>query len=290
MRCPTHLSIGEEAIGVGVCAHLNKTDAVFSHHRNHAHYLAMHGDIGEMLAEIYGKVTGCCRGNGGSMHLSSPQNGFIAASSIVGGSLPIAVGAALSFKLRKLPCVAVAFFGDGAVGEGVFHESLNFASLHNLPIVFVCENNFYAVLSKLEARHKNLDIFSKAFAYKIPGVRVDGNDVEAVYKTAKEAVEKVRRGEGPILIEAQTYRWKGHVGPENDHDAGHRSRQEVEDWMLHCPIKKLEEKMFEAGLMTKIDKENIVAELNIEISKAVEFAKNSPFPIAEDLLKYVYAV
>lgn len=290
MHCPVHLSIGQEASAVGVCSNLKKTDAVFSNHRCHAHYLAMGGDVGEMLAELYGKIGGCSRGNGGSMHLSSPQNGFIASSSIVGGSIPIAVGAALSFKIRGLPNVAVAFFGDGAVAEGVFHESLNFASLHNLPIVFVCENNFYAVLSKVEARHKNLDIFSKAFAYKMTGVRVDGNDVEKVYETAKEAVERARKGEGPTLIEAQTYRWLGHVGPENDYGIGHRSAEEVREWMLRCPIKKIEEKMFANKIISEIEKENMVNILNAEITEAVAFARNSPYPTEDDLLKNVYAV
>lgn len=288
MRCPVHLSIGEEAIAAGVCAHLNNNDAVFSHHRCHAHYLAMGGEVDKMLAELYGKITGCCKGNGGSMHLSAPEKGFIAASSIVGGSIPIAVGAALSFKLRKLPQVAVAFFGDGAVGEGVFHESLNFASLHNLPIVFVCENNFYAVLSKLAARHKNLDIYTKAQAYKIPGYVVDGNDAIAVYQIAAEAVNNARIGNGPTLLECRTYRFKEHVGPHNDDENGHRSAVEANSWRDRCPIKNFEKLFLNENNITLTAKQEIILALQKEIEQAIQFAKNSPFPPETDLLKHVY--
>lgn len=284
MRCPVHLSLGQEAVGAGVCENLTSQDAVFSHHRNHAHYLSMGGKLNKMMAELYGKVTGCCRGNGGSMHLSDPDSGFIAASSIVGGSIPIALGAALAFKIRQENRVAVAFFGDGAVGEGVFHESLNFAALKNLPIVFVCENNYYAVLSRLEARHKNLEISSHAAAYKIPGITVDGNDVVKVFQAAKTAVERARIGNGPSLIVCETYRWREHVGPNCDHEVGHRPVCEVEEWQKRCPIKKLEEE----NIILQQDKEKITEDLIKEINEAVQFAKSSSLPAAENLTEFVY--
>lgn len=288
MRCPVHLSLGQEAIGAGVCENLTSQDAVFSHHRNHAHYLSMGGDLKKMMAELYGKETGCCKGNGGSMHLSDSDCGFIAASSIVGGSMPIAVGAALAFKMRKEKRVAVAFFGDGAVGEGVFHESLNFAALKNLPVVFICENNFYAVLSKLEARHKNLNIFEQAAAYQIPGEAVDGNDAVAVYRAAGKAVERARRGEGPALIECRTYRWREHVGPNCDHELGHRPACEVEEWQKRCPIKKLEENLLTENIISEKEIKNIQEKISEEINEAVRFAKESPLPQEKDLLNFVY--
>ncbi|MEK9183022.1 MAG: thiamine pyrophosphate-dependent dehydrogenase E1 component subunit alpha [Patescibacteria group bacterium] len=290
MRCPTHLSIGEEAIAAGICQLLGPTDAVFSHHRCHAHYLAMGGSIKEMLAELYGKVTGCSRGIGGSMHLTAPQTGFIAASSIVGGTIPIATGAALAFQKRDEKRVAISFFGDGGADEGVFFESLNYASLKNLPIVFVCENNFYAVLSRLEARRKNMDIFTHAAAFNMPGQAVDGNDVLAVYQAGQEAIARARFGNGPTLLECRTYRWREHVGPNCDQEHGHRPACEVSDWMKHCPVRTFEDYLLSEQILSLDEKNKITKDLSEEIEGAVNFAKNSPFPSQEDLLKFVYPV
>lgn len=290
MRCPVHLSVGQEGVAAGICEDLNSADAVFSHHRCHGHYLAMGGSVKEMLAELYVKKTGCCQGKGGSMHLSAPAQGFIAASSIVGGTMPVAVGAALAFKMNQEKRVAVAFFGDGGVDEGVFHESLNFAALKILPVIFVCENNFYAVLSPLAARQKNTEIFTKAASYNLPGVAVDGNDVIEVYQAAKEAIARARAGQGPTLIEARTYRWREHVGPYCDHELGHRPVCEVEGWLKRCPIKQLEDNLKQEKILSEEKKENIVVELKKEIDEAVRFAKESPYPTKEDLLKFVYPV
>lgn len=290
MRCPTHLSVGEEAIAAGICEFLTTKDAVFSHHRSHAHYLAMGGSVKEMLAELYGKVTGCSRGIGGSMHLAAPETGFIAASSIVGGTIPIAVGAALAFQKRGEKRVAVSFFGDGGADEGVFFESLNYASLKNLPIVFVCENNFYAVLSRLEARRKNMDIFVHAAAFNMPGQAIDGNDVLVVYKAGKEAIERARSGGGPTLLECRTYRWREHVGPNCDYEHGHRPECEVGDWMKRCPVKTFEDFLLSEKIISLDEKDKIINNLSKEINEAVDFAKNSHFPVREDLLNFVYPV
>ena len=288
MRCPVHLSLGQEAVGAGICENLNSRDAVFSHHRNHAHYLSMGGDLNKMMAELYGKITGCCRGNGGSMHLSDPVSGFMAASSIVGGSMPIALGAALTFKLRKEDRVAVAFFGDGAVGEGVFHECLNLAALKDLPIIYICENNYYAVLSKVEARHKNLKISDLAKPFGIPSETIDGNDAMAVYAAGKKAVERARLGLGASMIECQTYRWREHVGPNCDHELGHRPACEVAEWQKRCPIKKMEKFLIDNRIFSLIDIDKIKQEINKELDEAILYAKNSPFPQQSDLTRFVY--
>lgn len=271
MRCPTHLYIGQEAIAAGVCGNLNKSDVIFTNHRSHGHYLAKGGDLKKFFAELYGKETGCAKGYGGSMHLIDRENGVWGGSAIVGGAIPLAVGAALSFKLKKEDKVAVVFFGDGAVEEGVFHESLNFASLHNLPVIFVCENNFYAVQTGLSSRQANKNIYQKAAAYSMHGTKVDGTRVCEVYKTTQKAYERAKNGEGPTLIEATTYRWKGHVGTEEDYAMGHRTKEELEMWKERCPLKRCEEYCsMKSGSKDK--------EIEEEINNAVAFAKKSPEP------------
>ena len=231
IRCPTHLSIGQEAVAVGVCQALSEQDVVLSGHRCHAHYLAKGGSLRRMFAELYGKATGCCGGKGGSMHLASPETGMLGASAIVAGTVPIAVGAALAAALRGSDDVSVAFFGDAGIEQGVTHESLAFAALRRLPVVFVCENNLYATLTPLSKRQVSADVWPRAVAHGLPGVSVDGNDVLAVYEAAAHAVARARAGDGPTFIEAKTYRWREHVGPNFDVELGYRTQAELDAWM-----------------------------------------------------------
>lgn len=288
MRCPTHLSIGQEAVAVGVCANLRKDDYVFSFHRCHAHYLAKGGELRRLVAELYGKKTGCAGGVGGSMHLVAPDVGFMGASSIVAGTIPIATGTALASVMQGSDRVSVAFFGDAGVEEGTFHETLNFASLKNLPVIFVCENNLYATHAHLLSRQPADNIFERGESHRVPGVCVDGNDLLAVYQAAKEAVDRCRRGQGPFLIECKTYRWREHVGPYYDYDLGYRSKEELEKWMARCPVSIYEKVLLENGILSQKDVSTIAKEVSEEMEEAVRFAKESPFPDEDELLKDVY--
>lgn len=272
IRCPVHLYIGEEAIAAGVCAALRKDDAIFTNHRSHGHYLAMGGNLKKFFAELYGKETGCSRGWGGSMHLIDREAGIWGGSAIVGGGIPLAAGAALSFKLKEENRIAVSFFGDGAVEEGTFHESLNFASLRKLPVIFVCENNLYASQTGLSRRESNPEIYKKAAAYNMPGERVDGTDAVAVYLAA----ECARCGGGPALIEAVAYRWKKHVGPEDDYAMGYRTKGELDAWKEKCPVKKMKERLLGDKILSEADFELMNVGLEREINEAVVFAKESP--------------
>jgi pyruvate dehydrogenase E1 component alpha subunit len=276
--CPCHLYIGEEAVATGVCSALRKDDYVFSTHRSHGHYIAKGGDIKAMIAELYGKETGCSKGRGGSMHLASPDVGLPGSSAIVAGTIPLAVGTALAFSLQKRDNVSVAFFGDGAANEGTFYESLNFASLKKLPVIFVCENNFYSTHMPVAACLADTDIYKKAEAFNIPGVRVDGNNIVEIFKVAKKAVEDARSGKGPTLIECMTYRWRGHVGPSYDLNTGLRSKEELDYWMNRCPIKALEEFLLKYDFVSESEKSNIYESIEEEIEEALVFAKESPYP------------
>ncbi len=275
MRCPVHLSIGQEAAAVGVCAALKNSDVAFSTHRCHSHYLAKGGDLKIMIAELYGKKTGCASGLGGSMHLIDERVGMLGASAIVGGSIPLAVGAALKFKLDRLPHVAVAFFGDGACEEGVFHESMNFAALHKLPVLFACENNFAATASPLDARRPIDNIFEHGNVFGVPGTRVDGNNLPEVYQAAQEAVDRARAGGGPSLIEARTYRWMKHVGPEEDKTSGSRTPEEWEQWQKKCPIKQFETLALESGWLKRDEMEQIQHKIGEDLKAAFQFAQES---------------
>ena len=276
--CPCHLYIGEEAVATGVCSVLRKDDYVFSTHRSHGHYIAKGGDIKALMAELYGRATGCSKGRGGSMHLASPDIGLPGSSAIVAGTIPLAVGAALAFSMQKWDSVSVAFFGDGATNEGTFYESLNFAALKKLPVIFVCENNFYSTHMPISKCLADTDICKKAEAFKVSSVRVDGNNVVEVYKVAKKAVEDARSGKGPTLIECLTYRWRGHVGPSYDLDKGIRSKEELEYWMNRCPIKMLERFLAEHDYLSESEKNRIYESIEEEIEKALAFAKESPYP------------
>ena len=276
IKTPMHLYTGQEAVAVGVSAALKKGDVVSPYHRSHGWYLAMGGDLPAMMAELFGKETGCCRGWGGSMHLVDVDAGVMGSSSILGGTIPHAVGCALAFQYKGQDRVAIAPCGDAAVEEGVFHESMNWAALKRLPVVFVCENNLYSTSSPLRVRQPAVDIYKRAEGYGVPGVRVDGNDVTAVYQAAVDAVSRARAGDGPSFIEAMTYRWREHVGPNYDWDLGYRSEAEGEAWMDRCPIKRLEQVIGPAEVARMKDA------IREEINEAAAFARRSAFPVGKE--------
>ena len=290
MRCAVHLSIGQEAVAVGACAALTKEDTVFSSHRAHAHYLAQGGDLRAMIAELYLKATGTCGGRGGSMHLVDSSVGFLGAIPIVGSSIPAAVGAALGFVLQDRSQVALVFFGEAATEEGVFAESLNFAALKTLPVVFVCENNLYSVNSPMDVRQpdgREITILSEAL--NVPAVKGNGNDVTEVLNLTRQAVNRAREGKGPGLIEFDTYRWREHCGPGYDFDSGYRTRDEFEVWKKRDPLKGALGQLEEAGIWNEEEDARIRREIEVEIEQAFDFAKQSPPPGVETLFESVYA-
>ncbi len=288
MRTPTHFSIGQEAVAVGVCAALEREDVVYSGHRCHAHYLAKGGDLPAMVAELYGRETGCARGRGGSVHLNDPSVGMVASSAILGQTMAVAVGSALAFKMDGAPRVAVTFFGDGAIEEGIFHECLNFAVVKQLPVLFVCENNGYSTHTSLAVRQPQaIEIHQRARSYGMPAKLVDGNDVFAVYEAAREAVEAAR-GNRPYFLECTTYRWREHVGPLWDYDWGYRTKEEVDGWIARCPIKRATERLMAEGALSAADVKALERELQAEVAGAVAAAKAAPFPAVEDLTLGTY--
>jgi len=281
-----HLYAGEEAIAVGVCSNLEKTDYITSTHRGHGHCIAKGADLKRTMAEILGKKTGYCKGKGGSMHIADFSIGMLGATAVVGAGLPIALGAGLSIKLRGTSQLVACFFGEGASNQGTFHESLNMASTWKLPVVFVCENNLYAMGTRQSLAMNIENIADRAAAYGIPGKVVDGNDVLAVHEAANEAVTRARRGEGPTLIECKTYRRKGHsrVDP-----AKYRPKKEVEEWMSRDPIGRFKDRLLQANSLTKTEISQIENEVAAEIEAAVKFAMESPYPALEEALEDVYA-
>lgn len=282
MRCPCHLSIGQEAVAAGVCANLRREDYVFGTHRGHASYIAKGGSLKALAAELYGKRTGCSKGKGGSMHLAAPEVGYLGCSSLVGGTIPIAVGAAFSSVYKRKKSVSVVFFGDGAIDEGVFYESLNFAALKKLPVIFVCENNFYATHSHQLDRQPKDNIYKRAEIYGMPGVRTDGNDVIKVFKAAKKAISQARSGKGPSLIEYITYRWREHVGPNYDFDFGYRTKQELNLWMKKCPLERLKK------IASRVEHSRLERKINKEVESAFVFAKKSPYPSRAELAEGIF--
>jgi pyruvate dehydrogenase E1 component alpha subunit len=288
MKCPVHLCIGQEAIAAGVCENLAPDDYVMSNHRGHGHCIAKGSSMKALMAEFYGRTTGCSKGKGGSMHLIDMERGIPGTSAIVGGGIPMGVGTALASRLRKDGRVTVVFFGDGAFDEGAFYESFNFAALKKLPVVFVCENNFYATNSPQTARQSVCRISDTAAAFDAHGVCVDGNDAKAVYEASRAAIDKARAGGGPSLIEATTYRWKGHVGPDEDHAKGCRDAGELDDWKDKCPIKTMKARLLSTSLITEAEIEKEKAAIAVEIDEAVEFALASPLPEPESLMEDVY--
>ena len=289
MRCPCHFSIGQEAVAAGACAHLSEEDLLFGTYRGHGIYLAKGGDLKALMAELYGKETGCAHGRGGSMQLIAPEVGLVCTSAIVGGTIPMAVGAALSATVRRTRQIAMVLFGDGATEEGVFHESLNFAALKRLPVIFVCENNLYACYSHQRDRQPLDNIAERASAYGLPGARVDGNDVMAVYRSVGEAVQRIRQGLGPTLIECRTYRWLEHVGPADDTPLGYRSPEELAAWKARCPIRRFEQEPSTGQALSAEFRAQVAAAVQQELEEAVAFAKRSPWPEASQLARGVYA-
>jgi len=286
--CPVHLYAGQEAVATGVCANLHKDDYVFSTHRSHGHYIAKGGDMKALMAELYGRSTGCSKGRGGSMHVAAPEIGLPGSSAIVAGTIPLAVGAALAFTLRKKDNVAIAFFGDGATNEGVFYESLNFASLKKLPVIFVCENNLYSTHMPISACLADIDIRKKAEIFNMPGIRIDGNNIVDIFKTAKKAVRNARLGQGPALLECMTYRWRGHVGSNFDMDKGLRPKEEWEEWMSKCPIKRMETLLTRYNGLSHAETTEMYTSIKKEVEEAVVFAKESPYPEASELMNNVF--
>lgn len=287
MKTPVHLCLGQEAVPAGVCSHLRNEDYIFSTHRSHGHCIAKGMPLRLIAAELFGKETGCCRGRGGSMHLVDPEHGIPGSTSIVGGSIPLAVGAALSAKMQGNGRIAVAFFGDGASEEGSFHESLNFAALHRLPMVFVCENNQYATNSPFAARQPNTGVAVKGTGYGIPGRELDGNDVLAVYKEAGEAVERARSGEGATLLECRTWRWKGHVGPDCDVEKGCRPRDLHLEWLARCPLDLSRTLLLDSGLVSHEVLESAEQIVRANIDDAFATARTAPDPDPADILRFV---
>ena len=281
-----HLYAGEEAVAVGVCANLGNDDYIVSTHRGHGHCIAKGARLDKTMAEILGKKTGYCKGKGGSMHIADFSIGMLGATAVVGAGIPIASGAGLSIKLRGTDQVATCFFGDGASNQGTFHEGINLAATWMLPVIFVCENNLYAMGTRQSQVMLIDNVADRARAYGIPGVVVDGNDVLAVYEAAKEAVQRARTGEGPTLIECKTYRHKGHsrVDP-----ATYRSKEEVVEWLKKDPIAGLRAYLLETQMLTGAETERIENEVASAIDTAVKFALESPYPTPEEALEDVYA-
>lgn len=289
MRCPTHLCTGQEAIAVGVCAALRNDDFVVSTHRSHGHYLAKGGDLKKMLAEIYGKATGCSGGKGGSMHLIDESVGFMGSTSIVGGTIPIGTGLGLSIKLNGTDQVSCVFFGDGATEEGVFYESLNFAVLKGLPLLYICENNFYSVYSPLHVRQPSgRNIFEMARCFGIESSKGDGNDVIDVYSIVSQSVDYIRTQGKPIFLEFTTYRWHEHCGPNFDNDIGYRTCEEYLWWRGKDPIALLINNIKNNNEIGDPEIKNIEKIITEEVNEAFHFAEISQFPHSEDAFTQLF--
>jgi TPP-dependent pyruvate/acetoin dehydrogenase alpha subunit len=282
-----HSYIGEEAIATGVCAHLKKTDRIVSHHRGHGHCIAKGADMKRMMAEIYGRKTGYCKGKGGSMHIADFSIGMLGADGIVGAGLPIAVGAAYAAQLDGQKKIAAVFFGDGACQEGEFHEALNLASIWKLPLLFVCENNQYGVNTSYQYSLGAQEITRMPESYHIKNRSVYGNDVELVYTAAAEAVDYLRNGEGPYFLEFQTYRWHKHYLSNVLADL--RPSEELEDWKKKCPVTYYENKLLKDKVLTKSAIKAIKDKILAEVEAAHQFAVDSPFPAPQDALEDVYS-
>jgi len=281
-----HPSTGQEASAVGAVFALRADDYLTSTHRGHGHCIAKGGDLKLMMAEFLGKETGYCRGRGGSMHIADVEAGNLGATGVVGGGLATAVGAALSVKMRGTDQVTLCFFGDGAANMGIFHESLNLAAIWELPVVFVCENNQYAMSMSVERALPIQDVADRAAAYAMPGLVVDGNDVLAVYEAVSQAVNRARSGGGPSLVECKTYRWKGHSKSDAER---YRTREEVASWKKKDPIPRFVAHLIKEGILTEDEAQVIAEEAETLIKEALAFAESSPEPSVETILEGVYA-
>lgn len=284
IKSPVHLSIGQEAVAVGTCDPLRPDDVVFGTYRNHAFYLAKGGDLRAMIAELYGKATGCTRGKGGSMHLIDVKHGVMGASAVVATTIPHAVGYAYAMRTTRSSRLVVSVFGDGAAEEGAFHESMNFAALKRLPVLFICENNFYAIHSHQRSRQKDDNLCERARSYGMAASRIEGNDVLAIREQVAQAAEELRStGEGPRFFECRTYRWKEHVGPAEDWALGYRSREEALPWIENDAVRRMADRL---DVVPRRDIERAVEE---EVRDAFEFAESSSFPELQDLYTDVTA-
>jgi len=287
MRCPVHLCIGEEAVAVGVSAHLNYHDAVYSGHRAHGHYLAKGGDVQSMMDEIYGKATGCAKGRGGSMHLIDLAKGFKGSTPIVGGTVPVATGCAKAMQTLGKDSVTVCYLGEGCTEEGVFHECLNMASLHKLPIVFIIENNYYSVYTPLYQRQPDRPLEGVTRAHGIHSVYGDGNEIETVYKLTKPLIERARSGHGPQVAIFDTYRWREHCGPNYDNDLGYRTEEEFVAWKQRCPLALAEVELEKRNYAH--DRGGLWNALREDASNVIKKAKEAPFSIETLTKEDMYA-
>jgi acetoin:2,6-dichlorophenolindophenol oxidoreductase subunit alpha len=284
-----HLYIGEEAVAVGACANLTDADYITSTHRGHGHCLAKGGELKPMMAELFGKKTGYCKGKGGSMHIAAYEKGILGAMGIVGSGPPIAVGAALGIKKQKLDRVVICFFGDASSNEGTSHEAMNFASLHKLPVVFVCENNLYGI-SVAQHRHQAIkDIAVRAAGYDMPGVVVDGMNVIAVYEAVGKAVKEAKAGKGPSLVECKTYRFRGHFEGDPNQGTRYRTKEEMDAWRKRCPIEHLKKKLIREKIARPQEIDEIEEDVKRRVEEAFEYSKASPFPEPEETLEDLFA-
>ena len=287
IKTPCHLYIGQEAIATGACAPLQREDYVWGGHRSHGHYLAKGGNLQAVMAELYGKATGCSRGRGGSMHLLAPEVGIMGTVPLVAATIPLAVGAGLASKLRGDRRVSVSFFGDGATEQGHFHESVNLAALYRLPVIFVCENNLYASHMHLLERRAEDNIYKAGEVHGVPSARLDGNDVISVYRATVEAIDRARNGGGPTLLECRTYRWLGHVGAARDTDVGVKRKDELKEWLAKDPLARAQARLIELGVPRE-EFDRIEQEIRVEVEAAVAFARESPYPDESELLDHVF--
>jgi len=282
---PLHLYIGEEAVAVGACTAINNDDYIASTHRGHGHCIAKGGEVDKMMAELMGKEAGYCKGRGGSMHIADIDKGILGANGIVGGGIPIAVGAALGSKLLETGRVTLCFFGDGASNTGAFHEALNLAGVWKLPVVFICENNLYAISVSAKESMAITNVADRASSYGFPGKVIDGNDLISVYEAVKEAVARARDGQGPTLIEAKTYRWTGHYVGDL---CPYRSEEEAQDWKAKDPIKRFRVKLIDSQTLTEAKAAEIENQVRQTIDKAEEFALEAPTPKPDSVLDDIY--
>lgn len=290
MRCPVHLSIGQEAVAVGICSNLNKKDQILSNHRAHAHYLAKGGSLNGMIGELYGKSTGCANGKSGSMHLIDVDQGMMGSVPIVGSAIPIAVGLAWANKLNNKNHKVVVFFGEGATEEGAFHESLDFASLHNLPILFACENNQFSVYSHVSKRQSiKRKVVNISKAHGVNSLRIDGNNIEKVYLQTKKILNYIDRTNKPFLLEMDTYRYLEHCGPNNDDNLEYRSKKDIKFWKKKCPITNYKKFLIENNFFSKEEIYSIEKKVINSVIKSFNYTKKSPFPKITEASKHIYA-
>jgi len=290
MRCPTHLCTGQEAVAAVVGVVLRNDDFAISTHRAHGHYLGKGGDVNSMIAEIYGKVTGCSAGKGGSMHLIDKEVGFMGSTAIVGGTIPVGVGLGFSIQLHGGDQVSCVFLGDGAIEEGVFYESVNFAVLKKLPVLFICENNLYSVYSSLKVRQpEGRKIYKMVEGLGIKSDCGDGNNAIEVYEKLAPTIKEIRNGDGPRFFEFSTYRWREHCGPNFDNNIGYRTEAEYLEWKEKDPVKYMKSRLVDECILTNEEMHSMENDIQIKVNAAFDFAENSEFPSKEDLFTYVYA-